>query len=97
VRISPGNAAGDVHEVDTISAYEALLQRISPLGLADLHVLINSGSAEFGTLRALWPGTLVLNTGREIETSFCQLENLAEWGVIGATTVGRPVTPTTRR
>jgi len=77
VRISPGNAAGDVHEVDTISAYDALLQRISPLGLADLHVLINSG--------------------REIETSFCQLENLAELGVIGATTVGRPATPTTRR
>ena len=89
VRISPGNAAGDVHEVDTISAYEALLQRVSPLGLAYLHALINPDSAEFGTLRALWPGTFVLNTGREIETSFCQLENLADWGVISAATVGR--------
>ncbi len=89
VRISPGNGAGDVHEVDTISAYEALLQRISPLGLAYLHAMINPDSAEFGTLRALWPGTFVLNTGREIETSFCQLENLADWGVISAATVGR--------
>ena len=89
MRISPGNAAGDVHEADTISAYEALLQRVSPLGLAYLHALINPDSADFGTLRALWPGAFVLNTGREIETSFCQLENLADWGVISAATVGR--------
>jgi N-ethylmaleimide reductase len=89
VRISPGNAAGDVHEVDTVSAYEALLQRISPRRLAYLHALINPDSAEFGTLRALWPGTFGLNTGREIETNFCQLENLADWGAIRAATVGR--------
>ena len=31
----------------------------------------------------------MLNTGREIETSFCQLEELAEWGVISAAAVGR--------
>ena len=89
VRISPGSGAGDVHEVDTLSAYEALLQRISPIGLAYLHALINPDSAEFGTLRAVWPGTFVLNTGREVETSFCELENLADWGVISAATVGR--------
>ena len=89
VRISPGNPAGDVHEVDTVSAYESLLQRISPLGLAYLHALINHDSAEFGTIRALWPGTFVLNTGRDVETSFCQLENLVDWGVISAATVGR--------
>ena len=89
VRISPGNGAGDVHEVDAISAYEALLQRISPIGLAYLHAMINPDSAEFGTLRALWPGTFVLNTGREVDTSFCQLENLADWGVISAATIGR--------
>ena len=62
---------------------------VSPLGLAYLHALINPDSADFGTLRALWPGAFVLNTGREIETSFCQLENLADWGVISAATVGR--------
>lgn len=89
VRISPGNGAGGVHEVDAISAYEALLQRISPLGLAYLHVLINPDSAEFGTVRALWPGTFVLNTGREVETGFCEFENLVDWGVISAATVGR--------
>lgn len=89
VRISPGNQAGDIHEVDTVSAYEALLQRICGLGLAYLHALINPDAPEFGTVRALWPGTFVLNTGREIETSFCQLENLVDWGVISAAAVGR--------
>lgn len=89
VRISPGNHAGDIHEIDTLSAYEALLQRISSLGLAYLHVLMDPDADEFGTIRALWPGTFVLNTGREVETSFCQLENLADWGVISAATVGR--------
>ena len=89
VRISPGNGAGDVNEVDTVSAYEGLLQRISPLGLAYLHVLINPDAPEFGIVRALWAGPFVLNTGRDVDTSFCELENLADWGVISAATVGR--------
>ena len=40
-------------------------------------------------MRALWDGTVVLNTGREVDTDFCQLEALADWGVIGAAAVGR--------
>ena len=43
----------------------------------------------FATLRTLWDGTVVLNTPREVETDFCQLEALADWGVIGAAAVGR--------
>jgi N-ethylmaleimide reductase len=90
LRISPGNAAGDMHEVDAVSVYEALLERISPLNIAYLHVLINPADPVFGTIRALWWGTFVLNTGRDIDTDFCQLENLAEWGVISAAAIGRP-------
>lgn len=89
LRISPGNGAGDVNEIDTVSAYEALLHRISPLGLAYLHVLINPDAAEFGIVRALWPGPFVLNTGRDVDTTFCQLENLVDWGAISAAAVGR--------
>lgn len=89
LRISPGNTAGDMHEVDTVGAYEALLNRISALDMAYLHVLIGPSAPEFGTVRALWSGTLVLNTGRNVDTKFCQLEELAEWGVIGAAAVGR--------
>lgn len=89
LRISPGNAAGDMSEVDTVSAYEALLNRIAPLGIAYLHVLINPDHPTFGAIRALWDGTLVLNTGREVETEFCQMETWAEWGVVDAMAVGR--------
>ncbi|CAN5556985.1 alkene reductase [soil metagenome] len=89
LRISPGNTAGDMRENDKVSAYEALIDRIAPLGLAYLHLLINPDDAAFGTLRGRWPGSVVLNTGRDQDTSFCQLEELAEWGVISAAAVGR--------
>ena len=89
LRISPGNGAGDMREIDEVGAYEALLTRIAPLDLAYLHVLIDPDVPAFGSLRGLWFGPLVLNTGREVDTSFCQLEELAEWGVISAAAVGR--------
>jgi N-ethylmaleimide reductase len=89
LRISPGGSAGDMREVDEVSVYEALLTRIAALGIAYLHVLINPDVPAFGAIRGLWLGSLVLNTGRDVETSFCQLEELAEWGVISAATVGR--------
>lgn len=89
LRISPGNSAGDMREIDPISMYEALLERISPLGLAYLHVLIDPVGCEFGIIRALWPGTFVLNTGREAETDICQLESFADWGAVSAVSVGR--------
>jgi N-ethylmaleimide reductase len=89
LRISPGNPAGAMQEVDTVGVYEALVNRIARLGIAYLHVLIDPSAPEFGVIRGLWSGTLVLNTGRNVETKFCQLEELAEWGVIGAAAVGR--------
>ena len=49
LRISPGNTAGDMREVDEVSAYEALLDRIAPLGIAYLHVLIEPDDAAFAT------------------------------------------------
>jgi len=89
LRISPGNSAGDMREVDDSSTYEALLDRIAPLDLAYLHVLINPDEPTFAIVRSFWDGPLVLNTGRETETDFCRLEALTEWGVIGAAAVGR--------
>ncbi|MGB3482141.1 MAG: alkene reductase [Mycobacterium sp.] len=90
LRLSPGNPAGDMHENDTVSAYEALLERIAPLNLAYLHLLIHPEAPAFGALRGIWPGPVVLNTGRDRDNSFCQLEELADWGVISAAAVGRP-------
>ena len=56
---------------------------------AYLHVLIDPTAPTFGVLRALWSDPLVLNTGRDTDTDFCQLESFAEWGAISAATVGR--------
>lgn len=89
LRISPGNGAGDMREVDEISTYEVLLCRIAPLGIGYLHMLIEPSQPAFAALRTQWEGALVLNTPREIDTDFEQLENLAEWGVISAAAVGR--------
>jgi N-ethylmaleimide reductase len=89
LRISPGNHAGDMREHDTVSVYEALLNRIAPLDIAYLHMLIDPSARTFGVLRALWSGTFVLNTGRDTGTDFSQLESYAEWGAISAAAVGR--------
>ena len=89
LRISPGNTAGDMHEVDTVDVYEALLNRIAPLGIAYLHVLINPVGQTFGAIRALWSGRFVLNTGREVDTDFCQLEGFVDLGAVSAVAVGR--------
>ena len=89
LRISPGNGAGDVREVDAFSVYEALVDRIEPLGIAYLHVLINPADKAFGEIRGIWSGTFVLNTGRESDTDFCQLESFVDMGAISAAAVGR--------
>lgn len=89
LRLSPGNAAGDMRENDAVCTYQALLDRIAPLGLAYLHLLMDPDDPAFGALRGAWSGSVVLNTGRDRDTRFCQLEELADWGVISAAAVGR--------
>jgi N-ethylmaleimide reductase len=63
LRVSPGNPYNDIVESDTAELYPALLRALSPLGLAYLHVLHAGDDALLGTLRALWPTTLILNRG----------------------------------
>ncbi|MCT7657605.1 alkene reductase [Mycobacterium deserti] len=89
LRISPGNTAGAMTEIDEVSAYEALIERLAPLDMAYLHVVIDPTEPTFGVLRAVWPGPFVLNTGRGTDTDFCQLESYAQWGAISAVAVGR--------
>jgi len=57
--------------------------------MAYLHVVIEPSEPAFAAVRTQWEGTLVLNTPRDIDTDFELLQNLAEWGVIGAAAVGR--------
>lgn len=63
-----------MHENDTVSTYAALLERIDPLGLAYLHVVIDPGAVELRAMGAMWSNNLVLNSSTETETEFCVLE-----------------------
>ena len=90
LRISPGNSAGDMREVDDGQRVRGAAgpDRAAGTGLparADR----SRRRPRSRCVRALWDGTLVLNTGRDIDTDFCQLEELADWGVISAAAVGR--------
>ncbi|MGE2731635.1 alkene reductase [Mycolicibacterium vaccae] len=89
LRISPGNPAGDMSEIDEVSVYEELLCRISRLGLAYLHVVADPAQPAFAAVRTQWTGTLVLNNPGADLPDFGQAENLAEWGVISAAAFGR--------
>lgn len=89
LRISPANPAGDMHEDDPVSTYEALLCRIAPLGIAYLHMVLEPSHPAFAPLRTQWQGSLVLNTRRPSGADFALLESLADWGVISAAAVGR--------
>ena len=90
LRISPGNTAGDMREVDTVERVRgAAVPHRPDLDIAYLHVLIDP--VDSGVRRD--PRAVVRDAGAEhrprVDTRFCQLEELAEWGVIGAAAVGR--------
>ncbi len=89
LRISPGNSAGDMREIDQVGAYEALLCRIASLKIGYLHVVSEPSAPAFAAVRTQWEGALVLNTPRTVDTDFATLENLASWGVVSAVAVGR--------
>lgn len=61
LRVSPGGTANGVSESDAEWLYPALLRELAPLGLAYLHVMELGDRALTRTLRAEWPGALVLN------------------------------------
>jgi N-ethylmaleimide reductase len=63
IRLSPGNAYNDITETDVPETYEALVDALSPLGLAYLHVTeaTDAFRALTPVLRAKFDGTFVLN------------------------------------
>ncbi|MER5752163.1 alkene reductase [Streptomyces sp. NPDC002088] len=62
VRISPGLTVNGIEEGDTEELYPALVERLSGLGLAYLHVVYADPDAPlFRRIRASWPGALIAN------------------------------------
>ncbi|ADG76263.1 NADH:flavin oxidoreductase/NADH oxidase [Cellulomonas flavigena DSM 20109] len=61
IRISPGSPYNGIVEADPVPVYTALLEELAVLGIAYLHV-VEMGTRDLTErLRAVWPGTLVLN------------------------------------
>ncbi|MER6300651.1 alkene reductase [Kitasatospora sp. NPDC001539] len=61
LRISPGNPYNDIAEPQPGEVYEALLERLSGLNLAYLHLMEGPDRDLTGRLRKAWPGTFILN------------------------------------
>jgi len=92
IRISPGNPYNDIAESDTAGLYPALLHALRPLDLAYLHV-VHAGDEELlGTLRALWPTTLILNrAGTDLPTRAKDIEHgTADLVSVGALALANP-------
>jgi N-ethylmaleimide reductase len=66
LRISPGNGLGDLTEDDLDQTYKTLVAAIADLDLAYLHIGEAAGQRPLtASLRAQWPGVLILNPATE--------------------------------
>ena len=92
IRISPGNPYNDIAESDTHEVYPALVEALSPLGLAYLHLMHVGDEELLNTLRAQWQGTLILNRpGADIPTRAKDVDNgTADLVSVGALALANP-------
>jgi N-ethylmaleimide reductase len=92
IHISAANPYNDIAESDTAELYPALLDALRPLGLAYLHVMHAGDDALLGTLRALWPTTLILNRGgTDLPTRAKDIDNgTADLVSVGALALANP-------
>jgi N-ethylmaleimide reductase len=92
IRLSPGNPYNDIAESDTAELYPALIEALRPLGLAYLHLMHAGDETLLDTLRARWPGTLILNrAGADIPTRAKDVENgTADLVSVGALALANP-------
>ncbi|MFJ2746372.1 alkene reductase [Streptomyces sp. NPDC087440] len=99
IRLSPGNPYNDITETDVEATYEALVDAISPLGLAYLHVTeaTDAFRALTPVLRAKFGGTFVLNPNTEGPTDHRALplldEGAADLLAFGALFLANPDLP----
>jgi len=87
-RICPGVPFNDIHDADPEETYGTLLQTLSPLGLAYLH-LIYLRFPELDSLALAtrcWKGPLILNEGMTLERA----QSYVADGTAAAISFGRP-------
>ena len=81
IRISPGVTVNDILESEIEATYGALLDGISPLGLAYLHVIKQPSFDGITFSRDRWNGSLMVNTGVEDQDKVGSAKRLVEDGI----------------
>ena len=93
LRISPGHQFNGVAEEpgdDLDATYAALVDAVSPLGLAYLSILAAPVGDLTADLRKRFDGSVLLNDGFAEVTTLDSVEELLETGLADAIVVGRP-------
>ena len=98
IRISPGNALGDIDEgPEGPELYRRLVNELDKLGLAYLHVLHRGDDAFLAELRSRWSGVLMLNrggrprelVGQDVASGRADMESLASMSLANPDLVDR--------
>lgn len=92
IRLAPGNPFNGVEELDPKSQYVHLVERLSGLDLAYLHLVHTGNDEVVGALRDAWNGPLIVNRARtEFESRLADLESgLADLIAVGALHIANP-------
>lgn len=89
VRLSPANSFNDIVEHETEAVYAAVVEGLSPLGLAYLHV-VEGPAAVTAQIRQAWSGgTLIVNPAFSLPTTTENLQALLSNGPADLVAVGR--------
>jgi len=89
IRISPGGTFNDIAESEIEATYMSLIDGISDLGLAYLHVATQPGFDGITFAREHWPGVLIINTGYSDLEKVESAQRLVESGVADLVSFGR--------
>lgn len=81
IRISPGATVNDILESEIEATYGALLDRLSPLGLAYLHVIKQPSFDGITFSRDRWNGSLMVNTGVDDQDKVGSAKRLVKDGI----------------
>jgi len=94
IKISPAMPFNDIHDADPTETYTTLVEAISPLGLAYLHVLQTALPNTFELLRPLFKGTFAAGGGFTKESGDATLASgLADFIVFGKLFTANPDLP----
>jgi N-ethylmaleimide reductase len=83
IRLSPDSGIWGAHDADADELYPALLAELAPLGLAHVH-LAAPGEDLMAALRAVRPGTLIVNPTGSLEGPWSDRAAAERWLARGA-------------